>query len=66
MKKIILFFSVCFMLILSSCGGPLYHPNKGAADFEREKAICTKYALENQRDTGLMGNPFVVRDGMRE
>jgi len=66
MKKIILFFSVCFMMILSSCGGPMYHPNKNAADFEREKSICRQYALENEQNTGLMGNPFVIRDGMRE
>jgi hypothetical protein len=67
MKKIFMFFSVCFMIILSSCGGgPMYHPNKSAADFEREKSICRQYALENEQNTGLMGNPFVIRDGMRE
>ncbi|MBW2032111.1 MAG: hypothetical protein JRI94_00755 [Deltaproteobacteria bacterium] len=66
MKRVIMFFSVCFILIFSGCGGPMYHSTKGPADFEREKSICRQYALENERDTGLMGNPFVIRDGMRE
>lgn len=64
MLRVNVLFCLLLMFAVTACAPTVYtHPTKTSADFERDKAKCTKIAEQISCNNWKMcGNPLVITD----
>ena len=55
------------LVFISGCAKTVYvHPTKGKRQFKKDKHDCTVEAEQRAANHGAHGNPFLIRDFLKE